>query len=157
MTLRIAEDASDEKLLSDIDKFGWHMVAIEEDATGPEYIFTVGLFYTFEHPEIVIMGLPRDIMCQFLEDIVSLIRTGKKYSNLFRDTDLASFPITFRNVNPEKYKEYLGYATWFYKPLSAPFPVLQFVWPDKSGLFPWETDYDSRFLTRQHLLYKTDS
>jgi hypothetical protein len=31
---------------------------------------------------------------------------------------------------------HLGYALWFYCGMG--FPVLQVVWPDRSGHFPWD-------------------
>jgi hypothetical protein len=153
LELRPAKDDSDRKLLSDVETCGSHMVAIEKEDDCPEYIFTVGLYYSFEHPEIAIMGLPRDVMYQFLQDVVHQIQKGKRYSASELDHDLASFPIAFRDIDISRYRDYLGYAVWFYTNLPAPFPALQFVWPDKGGYFPWDEDYDKRFLSLQHLLY----
>jgi len=41
-------------------------------------------------------------------------------------------------VGEQHNRESLGYPRWFY-PGSA-LPVLQCVWPDKAGRFPWEPD-----------------
>lgn len=153
LELRVPEDDSDRKLLFDVETYGWHMVVIEQDDEGPEYIFTVGLYYSFEHPEVVIMGLPRNVMCQLLQDMVKRIQEGKRYSESNLDNELASFPIAFRDIDISRYQADLGYATWFYKNLPTPFPALQFVWPDKCGKFPWEDEYDKHFLTLQHPLY----
>jgi hypothetical protein len=48
----------------------------------------------------------------------------------------------------------LGYAIWFYRSLSKPFPAMQLIWPDKQGHFPWEAGYDERFYRLQKALYE---
>jgi hypothetical protein len=42
----------------------------------------------------------------------------------------------FVEVDPAYYKEYVGYALWMYE--RPDFPMLQCVWPLKSGHFPWD-------------------
>lgn len=157
LTLRTPEDDSDRKLLADIETHGWHMVVIAGEEGCPEYVFTVGLFYTYGHPEIVLMGLPREAMYQLLQGMVQEIGQGKKFADGEVNAGLASFPIAFRSVEISRYPEYLGYGIWFYHSLPAPFPALQFVWPDREGKFPWDAGYDVRFLTLQHPLYEAEA
>jgi len=47
-----------------------------------------------------------------------------------------SAAVVFKKVDPRYYKEYVGYAGWLHG--GADFPMLQCVWPLKSGLFPWD-------------------
>ena len=156
LTLRTAEDDSDRKLLSDVATHGWHVVMIEGDEEGPGYLFTVGLYYNYEHPELLIMGLPRDVSYQLLHEAVGQIQKGKKYSAESDDTELASFPLAFRSVDIGQYRPYLGYGIWFYENCPTPFPALQMVWPDKEGKFPWQDGYDERFLAHQPSLYRAE-
>ena len=55
--LRVAEDDNDRKLLADIERLGWHVIHIFEDESGPGFSFSVGFYYTFQQPEVLIMGL----------------------------------------------------------------------------------------------------
>jgi Domain of unknown function (DUF4262) len=69
-------------------------------------------------------------------------KEGQRYDNL-----LMGYQCEFRMVNPTRYDGLLNYAIWYYK--SSPFPVLQLVWPDQAGLFPWDEGFDERFRKQQ--------
>jgi hypothetical protein len=77
--LPLPEDAADEQLLSDVRTVGWHVVGIAADEEGPPYAFTVGLFETFGHPEIVIFGMAPERICRILNHIGDQIRAGKRF------------------------------------------------------------------------------
>lgn len=51
-------------------------------------------------------------------------------------------PATAR-VAKRHFANFLGWSRWFYG--GDEFPCLQLVWPDRSGLFPWEPDFDPEF------------
>lgn len=55
--LREAQDASDAKLLADVAQHGWHIVQVSEEPGLPPFAFTVGLYYQFLQPEVLIMGI----------------------------------------------------------------------------------------------------
>ena len=142
-------DQCEQKLLNDIQSYGWHAVMIHTDEQGPGWGFTVGFFHSYRHPEIVITGLKPDVTHQFFRLFSVPIIAGKPYKAGDRVTDIASYPFTFVSVPACFYRDYLGFAMWFYK--GTEFPVLQVVWPDKAGRFPWDSDYDTRY--RQPLLF----
>ena len=149
----VAEDDSDRKLVSDVNSVGWHVVGIHEDESGPAYCFSVGLYYTFNHPEIVVMGLPHSVAHKLINLAAGYIASGRVFRPHDRTDDLAeSFTCSFVSVAVEHYKEYLGYGLWFYRTLKQPFPAVQLVWPDKQGRFPWESNYNERFFRLQRLL-----
>jgi Domain of unknown function (DUF4262) len=148
-----AEDDSDRKLLADIASHGWHIVGVNADEGGPGFAFSVGLYYTLGHPEVLIMGLPHPISACLINDLGDAIRSGDKFEAGSRYGDIAAgFPLALLSMDQRYFREYLGYALWFYRTLD--FPVLQCVWPDKLGIFPWETGYDSRFFDMQRVLGK---
>lgn len=152
--LREAEDDHDRKLLSDIERFGWHVVHINEDAEGPGFSFSVGFYYTFQQPEILIMGLKQDVAHDLLKIAYVQISGGKAFRPFERNSDFTQdYECALAPIEIEHYREYLGYATWFYRSLPNPFPALQFIWPDKQGRFPWEQGYDDRFFKLQKPLY----
>ena len=82
--------APDARVLGDIQRVGWHVTGVfaQRDATGPEWAFSIGLFHSFQHPEVVVFGLP----FQRCMDIVSLIgqevQTGKRYEPGAEYTDI---------------------------------------------------------------------
>lgn len=65
-------------------------------------------------------------------------------------TRCARFNVCFRTVEQQHYREYLGYARWYYN--GDDFPALQCVWPDSHHRYPGHSEADSDFLRRQPVL-----
>jgi hypothetical protein len=144
-------DDRDRKLLADIARVGWAVIGINAEEEGPAYAFSVGLFHTFSAPELLIMGLRIPTAMHLINDIGASIRTGRRFEAGGRYEDIAEgFPVEFTAVMKRHYRDYLGYAQWFYQ--GVEFPVLQCVWPDKKGVFPWEPGYDTGCFWFQRLL-----
>lgn len=149
--LPIAEDDSDRKLLSDIARVGWHLVGIPDDDEGPSHVFSVGLYHSFDQPEIMIVGLDTGTGGHLINAIGAQMQSGDRFGNFDIVDDIAEgFPLGFRAVTDEYYRSYLGYALWFYESLD--FPVLQCVWPDKKSRFPWDDECDEGCSTIQRLI-----
>ncbi len=150
--LRKAEDASDQKLLSDVENHGSHIVQIQEEDDSPQFAFTVGLYYQFLQPEILIMGIGLEMSAQILNDIGDAMRSGRKITPGRYNDFIEGFEVELAPIDLSQYEEHLGYATWFYRTLTKPYPAMQCIWPDKSGLFPGDEGYDSRFYSLQKIL-----
>ena len=109
--LPIAKSNFDRKLLDDIARVGWAVVGIPEDDQGPGYAFSIGLFRSFGHPEIILFGLPWDLSYRFLNDVGAAVRDGKKFEiGPLYDELAAGFPWVFEPVPRGHYKEFLGTA-----------------------------------------------
>jgi hypothetical protein len=151
MSLPNPKDKSDEKLLSDVAKFGWHVVGISAEDDLPAFAFSVGLFHNYKHPEILTMGLPIETMHQMINVIGAGVGSGTIFREDSRYADIiADFDCAFIKVSERHYQEHLGYAQWFYQ--GSDFPVLQCVWPDKQGKFPWDPDFPEALRSLQPLL-----
>ena len=149
-----AEDESDRKLLSDISDYGWHVVKVNEEDGLPGFAFTVGLYYQYCHPEIMIMGLRHETAHTLLTSIQRIVHEGGRIQPWSTVEDVASFPLTAVPIHISHYREHLGYGIWFYRSLPEPFPALQLVWPDKAGIFPWQDGYDQRYHQLQNVLFE---
>jgi hypothetical protein len=150
-TPAVTEDDGEQKLISDIEEFGWHVLKIPEGDEGPSFAYSVGLFRTFNHPEIVIFGLDRDLMHRMINLIGEEVRQGRR----FADGEAASgflegYDVRFHEVARRCYPEHFGYAHWLYK--GDDFPVLQCLWPDMQGHFPTDPDFPESLRPRQPLL-----
>jgi hypothetical protein len=146
---------ADQKFLSQIETHGWNVTKVfrGEGETGPEWAFSAGLFHSYQHPEIVIFGLNLDIMHKIVNNIGDEVKKGatfepgKEYQEIF-----ARCGCRFRTVELRHYKEYLGWAIWFYE--DDPFPVLQCFWPDKEGKYPWESGCSEFVVSAQPFLFE---
>ena len=143
---------ADRKLLSDIQDHGWHVVKVLGEF--PEWAFTVGLHQTHKHPEIVLFGLPPDLMHHMLNEIGSDIaggqslETGKRYDSYLENVDVA-----FQPVHNNWYNPLLGFARWYYG--GSDFPVFQCCWPDMDNNLPWDDNFNSTLFDRHPLLYES--
>lgn len=141
-----------ENILADIEEHKMNISYVESDGYYPRFGYSIGLFKQLEHPELIILGLSPESTGTILNDIKSQIING---TNFIEGVNyygfLADLPIQFIKVQRSYYKDYLGYAGWYYKE-SFDFPVLQIVWPDKNGKFPWEIDFNKNFKFVQRLL-----
>lgn len=152
-TLRTAEDCTDRKLLADVAEFGWHVIHVSADDKGPGFSFTVGLFYSFGHPELLIMGLPQNVSHGILSGAVDEIRRGMVFhAEACSKALLSAHSCRFSHIPVGRYEDFLGYAIWFYRSLPSRFPALQILWLEKKGLFPGDDDYDASYFELQIVL-----
>jgi hypothetical protein len=102
-------DEQDRNLIADIDQYGWHLVGIEQDDDGPGFAYSVGLYRSFGHPEILVIGLAVDVMFGMVNGVGELVRGGKRFEHLDESGDVINgFNVAFRQVQVASYDAYLG-------------------------------------------------
>jgi hypothetical protein len=144
-------DEHDRKLLADVGGHGWHVLGVEADAEGPAFAYSVGLYHTFGHAEIIVFGLGVDAMFAIVNGIGETVGAGGKFGDLDEAGDvLEGYHVIFRDVEKRHYREYLGYALWFYQ--GDGFATLQCVWPDSAHRYPWHPSFSQALSTRQPVL-----
>jgi len=139
------QDDSDHKLIRDVIEHKCHLIAIPADEHGPGYVFSVGLYLHFRHPEFLLIGLDYKVACTAINDISALVQQGRRFRHRdILDEIFKNVSVMLVDVHSKFYREFLGTALWFYRSVGDDFPVLQIVWPDKQGRFPWDSDFDER-------------
>ena len=150
------ERGNDEKLLSDVAEYGWHVVNVLDMEETPGWAYSVGLYKNFKHPEIVVFGLDHEVMHILINIVGEAVRGGKRFEVDVLYPDLIEvYSCTFKEVNRVWYEDFLGYASWFYD--GEIYPVLQCIWPDKNNLFPWDADFNPNWVWAQPLLFHEDA
>ncbi len=145
------EEDRERKLVSDIERVGWHVIMVPEDGEGPSLAYSIGLSRTFGHPEIIVFGLDPDLMHRMINSVGEEVGRGRR----FADGQVASgilegYDVRFLHVARRRYPEHFGYARWYYN--GDDFPALQCLWPDRQGRFPTDADYAEPLRARQPLL-----
>ncbi len=145
-------DGHEDVVLDHVRRFGWHVAGVEEGESGPAFAYSIGAFQSFGLPEIILFGLPMKSMQSIINVCVDEFKAAGGPPKLGEPVQgiLEGFPVVFRKVGEDYFRGYLGYALWFYK--GRDFPVLQCIWPDKQGRFPWETGFSEDLLPQQPLL-----
>ncbi len=146
------DDDHDRKLLADVNSHGWHLVMVTDVPDVPEYVFSVGIYHTLGLPEVCIFGLSNtDLMGGILNGIGDLMKSGQVFEDWHESNEvLDGFSCFFRRVDRQHYREFFGYARWFYE--GDEFPLLQCVWPDPSNCFPWDSNFDAQLVAAQPVL-----
>lgn len=152
MVRTIGDDDDDQRVIDDVRRVGWHIVGIEDGPEVPAFAYSIGMQYTLNHPEIIILGLSdATTMANIINTIGEEVRKGTRFQDWHEsDQIVEGYSCIFRTVPSDVYPDYLGYAMWFYRP--EPFPVLQCVWPDNQHRFPWHPDCHPKVRQRQPIL-----
>jgi len=147
-------DASDLRLMADVAQSGVHVVRGTSNGEAPAFAFSVGLFRTFDHPEVAIFGLVPDTLDAAVRRIAERVREGAR----FDEPDVAEGllegrAVAFRRIVLRHYPPFLGYAVWYHG--GARFPALQAVWAD-GALFPWERWFSRDLRDSQPMLFEPE-
>jgi hypothetical protein len=144
-------DEHDRKLLADVRRHGWHIIGVEQDEEGPGFAYSIGLYHTFKHPEVIVSGLRVQVMHGTINAAGEAVRSGEKFEHLDESSDvLDGYNVAFRTVERRHYPDYFGHARWFYR--GDDFPALQCVWPDSQHRYPWHPEAGPDFARRQPVL-----
>lgn len=139
------------KLLADIENFGWTVLLVEATDYLPSFAYTIGLWKNYHHAELISFGLTKKTLHIILNDVGEriksgeIIQIGKAYNDIFENSRTK-----FLSVNERSLSDYFGYAINFYK--DRTFPAIQLVWTDRNDHFPWHKDFEKEFVFRQPLL-----
>lgn len=144
-------EPDERQVLDDIAEYGWHVVGIEAEGTSPAWAFTIGLYETYRHPEILIMGLPVEALMEILNGIGENVKGGAMYRAGMRYGDIVdgNFDCGFEIVDTDLYGDYAGFALWFYGGPS--FPMLQCLWPDRENRLPGNAGFPERLAELQQM------
>ena len=150
-------DPGDDKVLANIREFGFHAMhvrpyhhpehAAENAKLGPHPIYdigfsyTVGLPYSHDHAELVLVGdLPDDRAHDILWEVVHLIEDGASFApGDESDLILHELPARFGPVSAHRRKELLTFSDWAAR--RRRFEAVQLLVPDREGTFPDEDAY----------------
>lgn len=139
------------ELAANIEQHRWLVFLITEgNETEPAFTYTVGLFETFGHPEVVISGVKQEAAMGILNEIGQSVSHGlEREAGMLYDDILEGYSCVFKPVSSQKYGAYFGRASVFYGDIA--FPMLQCVWPDALKRFPGDTGYT---LSTQEVMFE---
>jgi hypothetical protein len=119
------------RVLRAVEQRGFTTVGVLDD---PVFAYTVGLPTAWQHPEIIVFGLPFEVADPLLGDIAARVargetfRTRRDYYGLLQE-----YPVRFVPVAPDAMHEHLTVATRYHA--DGKLSAMQLVWPDLRGQF----------------------
>jgi hypothetical protein len=136
---------------ANIDKYGLQIIMVSGSGYTHSFAYSIGLFDTYKQPEIICFGLPGKLGYEIINDVADFIKKGEviktytNYGNIFKDSRAEFLPVDESNID-----DYFGAALNYYDKIK--FPAVQLVWTDRNDKFPWEEDFEEKFLHGQPLL-----
>ncbi len=91
----------DDQTESNIEKYGLTVIILEATEYLPAFAYSIGLWKTFKHPEIICFGLTTKNLHALINDVAELVKQGqiiatnKNYDEFFNNADTQ-----FVNVDP---------------------------------------------------------
>jgi Domain of unknown function (DUF4262) len=151
---RTTRDDLEKIVIANVNEYGWHCVNVLEDDGHPSWSYTIGLYETWEHPELIVIGRSRATSHAMLKTLSDDIELNDP-PNLTDPNGhlLLGMTCHFLEVNPRYYSDYVGFALWFYR--KRKFPLYQIVWPDREGVYPWDENASRHFKDWQPMLGMT--
>ncbi len=145
----------EQQIKSNIKKYGVHIIHVLEEDEDPNFSYTIGLYETYQKPEIIIIGLKQDLHQVLLNNIAYDYKEGREFENgKMEDDILDGYQCLLLNVDKKYYEEYLGIAMDYYT--GKDFPVMQIIWPTPGNQYPFDKKAPSGFKKWQPILGKLE-
>lgn len=143
----------DRKVLENIDEFGCSVMHVAAEGELAPFCYSIGIQRTSAAPEVIVIGLKYELAHHVVNEYNRRVRAGERFEAGGRYEDfLGGFAVEAVSVQQAAYKEYFGYNLWLYK--GPNFEAVQLVYPNTSGVWPWEPEADEWFQAWQPILGK---
>jgi Domain of unknown function (DUF4262) len=135
-----------------IAKYGWKGIYVAPCQHDSEnfvpFEYTIGMT-ELGLPELIVFALSWRVCHGALEGAIDVLRKeGCPVDGQISQKVLQDFPVVFKTLPPDQTnKLYTCQAAFYYEPRLV--SVMQIVWPDKAGRFPWQPGCDSKIVNAQ--------
>jgi len=169
---------SEQQILENVAKFGWHCVAVHGKSDEPDFAYSVGFIDTLGCPEFIVFGQPVKLMHSMLWGVFRQIRDGnsmpdegQRWSHLIEGHDCISRGVHPGRIDTDHFNSALWYA-WHTGRARESVRAWQLFWPGREqpffpwgrapsllpqgkrqGLFPWESGCSQSVRDCQPALY----
>lgn len=146
---RLQQMSEDQEIAQSIERNGWHAIAV--DGADISFVYTCGLQYKYEHPDLIVLGLNPKAAHATLSYMVEAIKNGQSFKQDGAYSEIMSAPIFMRGVHQSQHEIYLGYAMAHRRSIGQAGTLIarQIFWPDKNKLFPFEIGCDPKVCQAQ--------
>lgn len=136
-------------LIEGVRQHGWQTTSVGADTEGdPAFSYTIGFWLTLRLPEVIVFDFPPQLAHDVFGTMMRKAREGHRFVTGEPIEGILSNEIVYLlPVTRVASVQYLRSSDWFYR--RAEFPVVQLVWADRAGRFPWENDFDKTLAVRQ--------
>jgi len=133
----------EEDVVRFVESDGCFVVSVfDEEGNNPPFSYSVGFTKSLGQPEVILYGLERESAHPLINDTYALCKNGLRLGDwtevddLFRDYRCIARAVDESWIIQSKFAS----ALWYHQTQMGTGlqDVVQLVWPDADGLFPWE-------------------
>jgi len=142
-----------ENFTQDIAEIGWTVAAVTGDRTGCDWAYSVGLDLTYDHPELIIVGVDAPLAGAIVQAMAEKVAQGADLRDC-GTVHVGPMQLRFRAVDGL----FCSQGDWFnlgrlvMAEMGRSWPeTLQIVWADTNGRYP-EAPGEPDWFMRQPLL-----
>ena len=151
-----AMDRIDETTREHITEFGCSVIHVAEEDELPPFTYSVGITEQTGEPEVVVIGLKRDLAHFVVNQYNKRVRAGERFvAGQLYSGFIGGFDVLAEEVPLEAYDEYFGQNLNLYG--GPNFRVLQLIYPTTTGIWPWSEQASEYFRNRQPVLARAGS
>ena len=144
-------DKNEQKALDDIERCGRHILNVLEDDEYPNFSYSIGINQTLNKPELIIVGLKKEIAHPIINDYYDRLNKGEIFEpGNYYGNFLDGCEVLFIDVAEQYYESHMGWCRWIYK--GNKFNALQLVYPTTDGIWPWDKEADESYRWWQRIL-----
>lgn len=145
-------DEYERNIHAHIEKYGCSVTSVfDEKGEEPPFSYSIGIAKTAMAPELIVVGLKKDIGHWLINEYNRRVRAGERFSPGTPYTGfLEGHPVQFGVVAQDQREEYMRSAAWLHG--GPGFEALQLIWPSTDGIWPWDAEASERFRRQQPLL-----
>jgi hypothetical protein len=143
----------EDKTRQHITEFGCSVIHVAEEGELPPFTYSVGISEQTGEPEVVVIGLKRELAHFMVNEYNKRVRAGEKFivGKLYSGF-IEGFNVLAEEVPTVSYDEYFGQNLKLYG--GPHFRVLQLIYPTTTGVWPWSNEASENFRNRQPVLAK---
>ncbi|MEO1060032.1 MAG: DUF4262 domain-containing protein [Actinomycetota bacterium] len=159
-SLRVEYDPADFQLdhaeavaaIIDLQGYAVEPVRADADRGRPAYAYTIGVEDLLGHPELVAVGLDGEFASRLFTEFVDHLRSGGELpvSQPFVGMLGGELPCVLLPVDVGRHADWFAGAADHFS--FRPFRMLQLVYPDAAGRFPWDPEADPQVVATQRVL-----
>jgi len=149
----------EQSILDNVERTGCHVtVVFDPEDNDPGFAYSVGFSDTVGQPEVIVFGLPTEMMGFMINETLRKCRSGMHMADgAVVEGLLKGHVCVTRTVAPENIdRDHFNSAMWYQRRSGAQMSeAFQIVWPGaRDGLFPWDEGCSESVREAQPALYK---
>jgi len=116
----------------------------------PSFVYSAGIQENLRHPELIVVGLDYDLSTLLITETVNLIKRGASFTDQACHYRIGNMNVMFLEASTNCAKQYMPETTAYYG--DKIIGVLQIVWSDKQGYFPFDPQCSDEVKRTQRVL-----